>query len=381
MQLQLDRNKEYAVALEGGGAKGAYEIGVWKALEEAGIRYNAISGSSVGSLNGAMMAMRDLNSAISFWQNIRFSQIMNVDDTVMKRVFDGDVKNLDLRALLHGAVDTVRQGGFDVEPLRALLKEAIDEQKVLTSDVNFYLMTYSVTDHKELDIDVKTLQPGELYDMLLASAYFPAFKHEKLGGKLYTDGGVQDVVPIHSLTSRGYKDILVIRIYGVGVERKFRLPSDVSITTIAPRQDLGHVLNFSGEQSRYDMQLGYYDAQRVLYGLYGATYYIDRTLEDRQAYELLRDMVIHDDSSLTLRQINEQALPTLSRLVSGKGEYYDLFIAVIEAAAEALGIDPFAIVTDEALYAAVRQKAAAVRPSARTRVLRYIPPVVQGLAQ
>ena len=63
MQLKLDTSKTYAIALEGGGAKGAYEIGAWKALEEAGIKYNAVSGTSVGALNGALMAMRDLPRA------------------------------------------------------------------------------------------------------------------------------------------------------------------------------------------------------------------------------------------------------------------------------------------------------------------------------
>ena len=45
MQLQFDLNKTYAIALEGGGAKGAYEIGVWQALDEAGVKYNAVSGT------------------------------------------------------------------------------------------------------------------------------------------------------------------------------------------------------------------------------------------------------------------------------------------------------------------------------------------------
>ena len=35
MELKLDRNKTYGLALEGGGAKGAYQIGAWKALREA----------------------------------------------------------------------------------------------------------------------------------------------------------------------------------------------------------------------------------------------------------------------------------------------------------------------------------------------------------
>ena len=39
MELKIDNGKTYAIALEGGGAKGGYEIGVWQALDEAGIEY------------------------------------------------------------------------------------------------------------------------------------------------------------------------------------------------------------------------------------------------------------------------------------------------------------------------------------------------------
>ena len=67
MELQFDTSKVYAIALEGGGAKGAYEAGVWKALEEAGVKYNAVAGTSVGALNGAMMASRDLETALHLW--------------------------------------------------------------------------------------------------------------------------------------------------------------------------------------------------------------------------------------------------------------------------------------------------------------------------
>lgn len=374
LELKLDKNKTYAVALEGGGAKGAYQIGVWKALDEAGIQYNAVSGTSVGSLNGAMMAMRDLPRALAFWQNIRFSQIMNVDDATMKKVFSGDLKQLDLPTLMRNAVETVRQGGFDVDPLKNLLREAISEDAIRASDVAFYLMTYSVTDRKELDIDAKTLAPGELYDMLLASAYFPAFKHEKLGGKLYTDGGVQDVVPVHALTSRGYRDLIVIRIFGVGVERRFRMPKNVNVFTIKPNQDLGNVLNFSSEQSQYDIQLGYYDGKRALYGLYGKVYYIDRTLDEQSAYNRLCDMLRYAQNDLTMRALNEQALPKLAKRVGASdGDYYDILIALLELAAQELNLNPFAIFTDEALFAAVSQRAADMRNPSKSKTLRYFP--------
>ena len=374
MELKLDKSKTYAIALEGGGARGAYQVGAWRALEEAGIKYNAVSGTSVGSLNGALMAERSLKRAADFWDSIRFSEVMKVDDSVMKCVFEKNFKDLDLKSLFNTAVDTVRQGGFDVEPLRALLREAIDAKTVIASDVAFFLMTYSVTDRKELDVDTKTLSEDELYDMLLASAYFPAFKHEKLGGKLYTDGGVRDVVPVHSLTSRGYKDLIVMRLYGFGVERHFKMPEDVHVTTIAPTRELGQVLNFSSEQSRFDMELGYYDAQRVLYGLYGKNYYIDRTLSEQEAYDTLRQMCLSHGGEQSLREINEDAIPALAKKAdAGKGDYYDILAATLEGAAAELGLDTFAVITDKALLEELQKRCRSVNPEERGPFCRYLP--------
>lgn len=59
IKLQLDLSKEYGIVLEGGGAKGAYQIGAWRALREAGIRIKGAAGTSVGALNGALICMDD----------------------------------------------------------------------------------------------------------------------------------------------------------------------------------------------------------------------------------------------------------------------------------------------------------------------------------
>ena len=94
MELKLDNTKTYAIALEGGGAKGAYEVGVWQALEEAGIRYNAVSGTSVGALNGAMMVMRDMEGAVRAWKDIRLSDVIDLEgdqEENLHKVLNGEV--------------------------------------------------------------------------------------------------------------------------------------------------------------------------------------------------------------------------------------------------------------------------------------------------
>ena len=62
MEPLLDLTKEYGVVLDGGGARGAYQIGAWKALKEAGVKISAVAGTSVGALNGALICMDDIET-------------------------------------------------------------------------------------------------------------------------------------------------------------------------------------------------------------------------------------------------------------------------------------------------------------------------------
>ena len=213
------------------------------------------------------------------------------------------------------------------------------------------IVTYSLTDHQELELKASDLDKDELCDMLLASAYLPAFRLEKLGGKYYADGGVQDVVPIHALVENGCKDIIALRIFGFGIEKRFRIPDDVHVTTIGPTVDLGNILNFDAEQSRQNMRLGYFDAQRVLYGLYGSTYYIDRTMSEDAARQQLLEYLGTDDGSL--RTFHEKTLPQIAKALKCDGDYYDLLIAVLEHDAKELGIESERIMTDMELLQAI----------------------------
>ena len=65
--------KEYGLVLAGGGTKGAYQVGVWKALQELNINVTAIVGTSIGALNGALFLQDDLNSVIKMYENKEIS--------------------------------------------------------------------------------------------------------------------------------------------------------------------------------------------------------------------------------------------------------------------------------------------------------------------
>lgn len=72
----------------GGGGKGAYQIGVWKALEEMGIaeRVEAVSGTWVGALNAALFAQGDLARAEAAWRGISASDVLHLDRKTERRL-------------------------------------------------------------------------------------------------------------------------------------------------------------------------------------------------------------------------------------------------------------------------------------------------------
>ena len=377
MELQIDRSKEYGVVLEGGGARGAYQIGAWKALKETGVRIKGISGASVGALNGALMCMDDLEKAEYIWENITYSKVMDVDDAVMEKMMSLSLKAGDLQEVLSTMRRIFSEKGLDITPLRTLIMDTVDEEKIRSSPRDLFVVTYSLSDRKKVLADVKKLPKGQIGDMLLASAYFLAFKNEKLGGKRYMDGGSVDNVPIEPLLDAGYKDILVLRIYGIGrdSERFLEIPDDVRIYRIAPRQDLGGILDFSKKKARKNMLLGYYDAMRMLYGLRGRHYYIDaqgseayyfdRMLSELELLKLYIRPVLAEEDWEHLsgyRPFTEQIFPHLAEKLKLKAnwDYKELYLAVLEEMAKKLGLKRLHIYTSEELIKEIQKRLGAL---------------------
>lgn len=373
MELRLDTSVKYGIVLEGGGARGAYQIGAWKALKEAGIAIGGISGASVGALNGALMCMDDLDRACHIWENLTYSKVMNVSDALIEKFRSKDLEIQDFQELGSAVGKALKDGGLDVTPLKDLIEETVDEERIRASERELFVITYSLTDWKKVVINIKELSDGEMSDALLASAYFPAFKREKLGGKRYMDGGSADNVPIEPLLERGYKNLIVIRIYGLGrdSERFLEIPEDVAVYHIAPRQDLGGILEFSGKKARKLMTLGYYDAMRSLYGLEGRsyyldasggeTYYFDRMMSELELLKLYIRPVMEEEDWENLagyRSFTEQIFPHLARKLGLKEDwdYRDLYLTVLEEMAKKLRVNRFHIYTAQELSREIQRR-------------------------
>lgn len=371
----LDLSRGYGIVLEGGGARGSYQVGAWKALREAGVRIKGVAGASVGALNGAMICMDDLERAEHIWDDIRYSRVMDVDDELMANLKKRDLKSISFPDLLADIKRVLKDRGFDITPLRELIQETIDEEKIRASERELFVSAISLSELKPLVIDLKEVPQGEMGDMLLASAYLPAFRLEKLGGKLYLDGGGVNNVPIDVLADRGYQDIIVIRIYGPGLdtEKHYTVPEGVTVHHIAPRQSLGGILEFDKKKARRNMKLGYLDGQRLLHGLAGKRYYIDAP--ESEVYYFDRLMTEAADLLPQLWQTvgaagktdvtkcpgcriyTEQIFPELAKELGLKEDwdYRELYLSILEQLARKRRISRFKVYTAEELLAKIRK--------------------------
>lgn len=387
MKPVIDLNREYGIVLEGGGARGAYQIGAWKALREAGVRISAVAGTSVGALNGAFICMDRLEQAEEIWKNISFSSIMDVDDIQMRRLFDGE---LPLKEAVAGILRQLGNGGVDVTPLKELLAKYVDEEALRSSPIPLYILTFNMDAFQELELNIRDIEPGMIKDYLLASAYiFPLFKNERINGRKYIDGGAINNVPLGTLIDRGYKDIIMIRIFGPGREKRVKLPEDATVLIVEPRVQLGKFVDFDKRKSVRNMKIGYYDAMRIIYGLKGKIYYIE---ENREECYYLNQLVnvpdtvkaavmeaYHTGSEVSrwIRRFTEIIAPAaaLELKLSAGWNYRDLYLAILEAAAKIYRIPKYQIYTADELRDRIISRAA---PADAGELPAFIRLIVKG---
>ncbi|TCT14680.1 NTE family protein [Natranaerovirga pectinivora] len=367
MDLKIDPSQEYGLALEGGGARGAYQIGVWKALREFNINIKGVVGTSVGALNGALICMDHFNEAVHIWENISFSQVMDVRDDIIENIKKFDFKTIDFSEVFKDLKKIMINKGLDITPLRTLISEILDEEKIRGCKKEFGLVTVCLSELKPIEVFLKDIPNGELIDYLIASAYLPIFKKEKINGKRYLDGGFHNKVPINMLIENEYKNIIVIRIFGVGVEKRVKIGSDINLVEISPREDIGSILDFQDTKCKYNMTLGYYDALRTFKGLEGDKYYIN-VLNSESYYiericnlseELKNKLLkIFNSKKSNCRGLFEDVIPNIAkRIVKVENwNYKDFFVYLLEFIASKFKIERFNEYTDQELILILKEK-------------------------
>lgn len=258
--------KEYGLVLAGGGTKGAYEVGIWRALCEMGINVTSIVGASIGALNGALFLQNNFEETVKMYENIKIDNIMNVNG------IDANKNIFDLSNIFNLAADYTKQKGIDNTPLREMIRKYVDMDKIYNSPIDFGLVTYSVKNKTPLQVFKNEIPKDQMENYLLASSCFPIFKPQIINGEEYYDGGLYDNIPSNMLIEKGYKNIIIADIAGVGFSKK-TVNKDIYVKVISSSEDLGGTFEFNHERILNNIKLGYLDTMKSFNKLQGHIYY------------------------------------------------------------------------------------------------------------
>ena len=313
-----------ALVLAGGGARGSYQVGVWRALTELGWNPQIITGTSVGSLNGAMFALDLYETARDMWTSIRSQDVMELPE---------ETRNLtELHQFLR---DVVRAGGMDVTPLEEIVERVLDEDALRASPIRFGLVTVEKRGLKPRELPLEEIPKGKVKDYLLASAAcFPALRAKQIDGVQFLDGGYRDNMPTGLAQKMGAEELVCVDLEGVGIT----LPNRTGLPTTMVRSywELGDILHFDPDTARRNIELGYYDTLRAFGRLRGCAYAVaktEQTAQDAAAFRQRFDAV--------QKAVKAKYPVTLTADLALKlANMQDAELAPLEAAAEDVGVDP-----------------------------------------
>lgn len=338
------------LALEGGGAKGAFHMGVVKAFLEEGYMFDGVTGTSIGALNGAIIAQGDFEPGYGWWERMDTSMLFDIERSFMQKFMNKKIDKESLLYLYSKLKDIIENRGLDTAKIRETLRTLIDEEKLRKSKVDFGMVTVSLFDFKPVELFKEDIPPGKLVSYLMASANLPIFKIEPLEGKYYIDGGFYDNCPVNLLIKRGYTEVIAVRTLAIGRVRKVK-DENVKVTSIIPSDDLGRMLNFDNNMIQNNLKMGYCDAMRTIKGLKGSKYYIEPSCDHDLFFNSLLSIPEESISEAgkimglpqmePKRMLFEKILPAIAAVLDLpiNSTYKDIIIGVLESMAEERNID------------------------------------------
>lgn len=264
------------LALEGGGAKGAYQAGAIKALNKRGIKFDGVAGTSIGAINAACYASGNFEAMYRVWLTADCEKLFGFETKIVDAFDNREITKDNVKKGLEAIIKIIKNRGIDITNIRKILEKNINEKKLRNSKVDFGLITVRIKDLKPIKITKKDIPEGKLIDYIIASAYLPCFKFQRIiDDNFYFDGGIYNNCPIDMFIENGYDEIYVIKAWE-GVKVKYTKKPGVKVIVIGSKEKLGSILSFSPRHAKRKMNLGYYDTIKVLDNLDGERYYFKR---------------------------------------------------------------------------------------------------------
>jgi NTE family protein len=221
---------QVVLVLQGGGALGAYQMGVFRAMHEAGIDPDWVIGTSIGAINASLIAgnapEHRLERMVEFWRRVAHSPAQQLVSalpllgggvanwmTLTAGIPDFFTPNPAAFLNVHARLGPENAGYYSTEPLRETLSELVDFDRINAGPTRLTVgaanarsseMTYF--DGRDMVLDVR--------HVLASGALPPAFPAVRIGEDLYWDGGVLSNTPVEAIfDDNPRRDALVFAVH------------------------------------------------------------------------------------------------------------------------------------------------------------------------
>lgn len=189
-----------ALVMPGGGGRGAYQVGVAKALYESGLKFDMAFGTSIGAINAAFLAQGELKRLEDMWCNLR----------------PWDIFKLPSAQQLGRMVLGRKLGMLDTGPLEEILRREADLRRIKQSEMKVRVVTTDLCSLETRMVNLEDVSTtGELVDLLMATSAVPiAFPPRQLQGHgLWVDGGLVKNTPLRAAIDSGADEIFMVLLH------------------------------------------------------------------------------------------------------------------------------------------------------------------------
>jgi len=278
-QLRNSNKLRYGIVFCGGGAKGAYQIGVWKRLRELGLDKEIIgvSGASIGAMNSLLFAQGDYHIAEEIWSDLHSSDFGTLNSSALQTVIQAlnPVGRWLLPLNIKSWIGTA--GLLNRDKLTSILYNNISKERIETTDkFVFTALTAMSMPHIPQNLNApldfvaqieyqswEHLPFTQIIETVLASAAYPgAYAPLKRNDKVYIDGGALDNSPAKPLVDAGFQNIIVIHLDNKNENQIFRAleSRNVRFTHVWPSKSLGGIFEIGPSLTKSRIGLGWSDA-------------------------------------------------------------------------------------------------------------------------
>ena len=259
------------LVLSGGGGKGAYELGVWKALKELKLdKYiDVFSGTSIGAFNAVLFAQDNIEAAEALWDEVTMDKIVPISKfELLKKGIGLFIGSKNINFAKKYLNQKIYEGAVSKDGAKEIIDKYLDIEAVKKNKKICYAACTELPDFNVKYFKINDYNEDLAKEIIIASSSLPLiYEAAHIMEGRYIDGGISDNTPIQPIYSEGC-DIIIVVLLSKDVRINRSLYPNANIIELYPRNlnenVLNGTLNLDNKAKKNRIKEGYEDTIRMI---------------------------------------------------------------------------------------------------------------------